>query len=187
MSAPQQWCTGPAHVFVGLGSGGAPLYFGSCERFPRPVFSPVFIENPNDIAGGKPLDKSFQGEDAVLSGDFTRWDEPMFAQMQARPNYGGTRGVVTGGGLGAFMGQEGYSYPVWIQYPYSAKAAMNNLPAGYRFRQCWLEGPDHVEPGTTPYKIRIMWYALPIYVPDTNNSIRAILYDHDMTGLPSIT
>lgn len=185
------YVTGPAHIFVqlpGIAGPQAYSYLGTAERYPkisiRPANEPVF----NDIGGKVPFDMAHMGEEAFVSADISRWNEPVYAALAARPRPGsGTRGVNVAGDIGTLYVTEGFAYSLAVLFPYAAKLvyAAAGMPAGYRFLSSYLVGPDELEPlGTTPRKIRLMWHCLRTYDPSTGS---LFLYDHDMTGPLSTT
>ena len=185
----QPFVTGPAHLFCGLGSGGAAEYLGTAEVTPRIENDPQYMPLWNDIGATRiPTDICYQGEQAYVSADITRWNESTYAKLAAHPRPNGTRGTNVGGDLGTLLLLEGFTFTLWIQFPYSAlKAAYSTQPLGYRYANAYVLGPDVLEPlGTQPRKNRIIWHCLRLLAPSTNNSIAAFLYDNDTTGLPQI-
>jgi hypothetical protein len=184
MSA-QQWSTGPALIFVGTGSGGTPEFLGTAERAPRISHRPFYVPNHNDLAGTAiPLDKQYMGETGTVFADLSRWDEAVMAKICSKPNTQGTRGENDVGEYGAFMIQEGYAVPLWVQFVYAAKSAMSGMEAGYHYFYSWLESDDK-DPGMQAKKGRVAWYCHPRFEFGANNMPIFDLYDHDMTGLPA--
>lgn len=192
----QPYVTGPAHLYVGLGASFAPLYLGTAERTPRIEIRPAWDAVFNDIAGGKiPLDWLYEGEEAFVTADVTRWNEPVYTLLSARPRTS-TAGAVQGqnvpGDIGTLLISENFAFPLWIQFPYVGKAAMaaGNLPPGYRFIAAWLEGPDDLDNlGTMARKTRLVFHCGRAYALSTNaagGGMTFTLYDHNMTGLPQI-
>lgn len=189
MSA-QPWVTGPGHIFAGVGAGKAPVYFGTAEATPRIDIRPAFTPYFNSLYSSKlPMDQVFDGEEIVISGDFTRWDEAVLAAMQAlrASTTAAFRGAVPAGGYGTMQVFESFCYPLWVQFPYAAKAAYSNMPAGYRVYNAILIGPDGVEPiGPTPSKRRLTWWGAPTLTVGAFNTTAGATYDHVMSGLPSV-
>lgn len=184
----QVYCTGPALFYVQFPGESTPKFLGTAEREPsidiRPAFSPVL----NDLGGQRvPFDMIYDGEEAFVSGLINRFNESVYAQLAARPAHlAGRRGNNISGEIGTLMVQEGKAVTLWVQFPYVAKAAMLGglMPAGYRFRAAYLEGPDALRPlGTTARKIGMMFHAIRIFSAVDGSFA---LYDHDMTGLPGI-
>lgn len=176
------------------GGGGPPIvstsltYLGTCEKAPkivhRPAWKPVF----NDIGGTEvPFDVSYQGEEAFTFADLTRWNEPVFSALQARPNFpGDVRGLNIPGDIGTLMLTEGRAYQLFIFFPYVAKPAYasGGMPAGYRFVATFLEGPDELsELGTSPRKINLIFHHIRGWDPKTQ---RFVCYDHAVGAMPAI-
>src|SRR5919109_3483130 len=114
----QPWCTGPAHVFLGIGTGNSLLYLGTAENTPtceiRHAYEPIY----NDIGGIKiPIDVSDQGEEAFVGLTMTRWNIPVYNRLAATPRpVSGTPGVYAGGDLGSQLITEGLAYPLVVQF-----------------------------------------------------------------------
>src|SRR5262245_17371992 len=129
----------------------------------------------------------YQGCEALTSGTFTRWNEVIHAAMATRPNSAfGVRGLNVAGDIGSFMIAEGMAYPLWVQFPYAAKALFtaNGMPPGYKFPFSWLEGPDdHEELGTNPYKIGLLWHSMRGFNKETGEFS---LYSNVLGVLPPI-
>jgi hypothetical protein len=179
----RQYVTGPAHLFVGV-FDRVPKYLGTAERWPkiteRPNFSPTF----NDAGGHVPFDVAYEGNEAFTVAQLSRWTEVVYAQLANRPHrsqFG--RGTNVNGDIGTLMVQEGRTYPLWVWFPYAAlkPAAFPDMPAGYRFPNAYLAGPDDLEPlGTTPRKVMLIFHALRGFDAGKNTFL---LYDHDMSGI----
>ncbi len=180
----QPWCTGPAHLFAGLGPSRGALYFGTTESTPvideRPQYEPLM----NDLGGSRiPFDWSYQGFDAVVTATMTRWVEAVWLAMRLFPRGpAGTVGTNVAGDIGSFMFFEGYSFPLWVVFPYAAKTSMATMPPGYRFYGTFLEGQASHSVGTRPRKINLTFYCGRIYNPRIGSFT---CYDHIVTGLPS--
>ena len=191
----QDYCTGPVDIWVGIGNGlaidggaGSPVFLGHGERGPRislkHAWEPVF----NDLSGSQiPYDYMYEGTEALIFVDLTRWNELVFQEITNlfnsfnRQTPGSDAGTDLAGSRGALVLTEGYYLPLWLHFPYAIKPAMNTLPAGYRFRATIMEGPDDRDPlGTSPNKIRLAWHAISLFDPVTG---AFTLYDFDMTAL----
>ncbi|OAI39610.1 hypothetical protein AYO40_01210 [Planctomycetaceae bacterium SCGC AG-212-D15] len=183
----QLYCSGPVHVYFGLGGGGSPVYFGTSESAPRIEIKHYFNTVKNDIAGDQaPFDFQWVGETATISADFTRWNNPLWLQMMSRPFATSTAGINGIGDYGTFMVQEGATYQAWLQFPYaSTKAAMAGLEAGFHFFSTFLLSPDSKTIGMRANKVRATWFATQVFGITTGNNVTAKLYDFSMQGLPS--
>lgn len=195
----QPYVTGPAGIWVGL-YGGVPTFLGHCERSPsiqvRPYYSPVFC----DLAGQRvPLDMIYDGEEAMVSVDLTRYNESTYAALASRPIPGRaatTRGTNLPGDIGSLLLLEGFTHELWVTFPYSAKAAMGGpvsatsggpMPAGYHFHAAYLEGPDDLGPlGTTARRLRLNFHCIRTFTTDSAGA-SFFLYDHVMSGVAGLT
>ena len=189
MASPQLWCGGPANVFVGLGSGKSPLYLGTTESAPNFQIKSYFNPVKNDWAGDQqPFDMQYIGQTGLVTGDFTRFNNVLWQQMLSRPNGAGTPGFNVAGDLGAFMVQEGWTFPLWLQNPYATlKASMAGLEAGIQFFNAILVGPDSKTLGLRTMKARFTWFCISQFAPTTGNAVSAGLYTFNVSGLPQIT
>lgn len=212
----QHFCTGPAHIYVApteitaapfasLSQHPADIqtipnrviqYLGTAEKQPRIVvdsrFDPVF----NDLGGTMtPLDYEFQGEEAVVSIVFTRWNEAVLRRIRSLPTPGAIPGRNVNGDLGRFMGLEGGTYPLYVQFPYATKPVMAGMPLGYRFWAAYLQGPFEVMPGTTTLRKQLIFKCIRHFGDDplTENPLtvnaaplNSHLYDHNLLGLPAL-
>lgn len=184
-------------VFAGVGTNFAPLFLGTTEGKPRvrlrPEYEPVF----NDVAGPRVhFDECYVGFDAVVTGTFSRYAESVYEEMQKYSDNAGLPATVgpgfdQAGARGTLMLQEGAAYPLWLLFPFAAKASMRpgppdgNLPAGYRFLSAMLID-DEFEPGMGPKKLTLSWHCLGDYFPGNTGGV-FIVYDNNMTGLPAAT
>lgn len=199
------YCTGPAHLFVGVGDlvNKTPLYLGTAESAPQISWRREYELVMNDLGGARlPLDRTAQGEEATISAVLTRWNESVFSRLMSVPVYTATRGQEStqpGDDLGTVMGQEGFTFPVWITFPYAVSHAafVGDMPPGYRFWSC-INMADAIMPGTRAKKHQVMfqatraWTAKSAPVGSLTESgggallARMVLYDNDMSGLPDI-
>ncbi len=178
------FCTGPALIYVGVGASKAPVFFGTTEDSPKQLINREWVPLRNALAGpSMPADMTFQGETAIIRGDFTRWNESVFAAMQTPPG-SAVRGHMPFGSLGTFMKSEGFSYPLIVRYPYrGTKASMARMPTGYRFAAAWLGGPDDLgNADTRPRKISRVWVCQGVL----NKDLSWTLYTHDLGQLPPV-
>lgn len=189
----QAFSTGPMHVFCGVGSNYSPIYFGTskngCPVELLPEWDAVF----NDLSGTKhPYDKIYEGTVGMVRGDFTRYKEGVYLTMQNRTAMalggGSVAGIDAAGAIGTLMVTEGAAFPLWIQFPYASKIAMQNgvngaLPNGYHFFAAELEGPDVRKGGTGENAISLVWWCGRVFNPVTG---AFSCYDFNMAGLPGL-
>jgi hypothetical protein len=191
----QPYVTGPAHLYAGVGAGGAPFFIGHAMRTPRitirPHFSPVWC----DLTGQTvPYDWIFDGEEGFVTYDVSRWNEAGYAALAARPRATGARGITLPGDIGSLMITELFAYQLWVVFPYAAKPAYASMPPGYHFLNAWLEGPDELDDlGTTARRNRLVFHCGRSGVittsPTGGQGLTLTLYDTlvaSFTGLPSI-
>lgn len=190
------YVTGPVHVWVGV-SGATPIdpqtatsslraYLGTCESAPQIVWNSQFEPVMNDRGGSRlPYDMLYQGKDALIIGDLTVWNWVIWERIRSRPDFNEVPDINDAFDLGSLMLTEGKCYPVWLQYPYAAKAAMAGglMPPGRHFFACFLLGPDQENPGTKVNKVHFQFQAMRAWNPSTGGHG---LGDTNMTGIPSI-
>lgn len=183
----QLYCTGPAHLFLGV--GGAFSYLGTAEDAPKIELGPEFEPVLNDVTGKKkPLDMQYQGEDALISADLNRYSETVYAvlaQRFVRPAVRGTSGLLD---IGSLVLTESLGFQLAMQFPYAAKAAMAGgtggpMPPGYLFNVVVPIGPEELTTGTKPKKIHVLLYSWPVWSPTAGT----FLYTTTLPSLPAIT
>lgn len=189
----QAYVRGPAHIFAGVGMAGTPFYLGTAERTPkiqiRRAFSPVW----NDLGGQLvPYDWCYEGQEGFVVADLTRWNQPVLAALQGAPRQtiaAATPGTDVVGDIGTLMVTEGAAIPLWIMFPYTAKAAFAAQPAGYHFLATWLLGPDDLDENNTKNaKVRLSWYCgrAGLISQAPIPGIAWALYDFNLAGMPPI-
>lgn len=188
------YVTGPAAIFVGVSGttpvdpfvGATPVYLGHCESAPRIAWNPQFEPVMNDLAGSRlPYDMLYQGKDAMIIGDLTIWNWLIWDRVRSRPDFNDVPDTNDRFDLGSLMLTEGKCFPLWITYPYVAKAAMaaGGMPAGRHFLATYLVGPDNEDPGTRVNKVHVQFHALRAWDPVTGGHK---LSDANMTGVPAV-
>jgi hypothetical protein len=194
----QLWATGPSGIFVTL--NGTPTFLGHSERTPSISIRSQFTDAWSDLGGQSiPTDKMFEGADAMVTFDLTRFNYPVFQSVADRAAPGGPppagslfSGSFAPGEIGSLMQAEGLAPPIWLTFPYSAKAAYGGgatLPAGMRFLSAFLLGPEDYTVGTVPHKIHCIFYcmrALNITTQNNFGSGQWTLFDYNTAGLPAI-
>jgi hypothetical protein len=194
----QLWASGPAGIFVTC--GGTPTFLGHSERTPSISIRSQFTDAWSDLGGQSiPTDKMFQGADALVSFDLSRFNYPVFQSIADRAAAGGPpapgsifSGTFPPGEIGSLMATEGLAVPLWMTWPYSAKAAYGGgatMPAGFRFLQAFLQGPEDYTSGTVPHKIHCIFYCMRALNITTQNNYGAgqwTLFDYNTSGLPAI-
>ncbi len=208
----QPYVTGPVNWFVSAQLGGmqpsgstagtpgnaykdgSPVFFGHTEGSPEIDIEPDWEQVFVDLKGSKkPYDFLYAGESALISGVFTRWNESVLSVMQARvAGTGGRRGHNGAADIGTLMLTEGFSYPMWMQFPFATlKPAMSTEPAGYHWFNVFLLGPDRLSSnGTRPRKVQLFWVAVSaLSIPGSGSGDGGWswdLYDHNMAAIQGI-
>jgi hypothetical protein len=191
----QFYNTGPIPIWVGVGpdaaanidgASGDPLFLGHCEKKPRisirPAYSKVFV----DLGGQEiPGDYLFQGAEAFVYCDITRFNEDTYAILA---DYAALqeRGHTDPGEIGSLMVTENSAFPLWLPFPYSAKAAMNDMPQGYHFFNAFLENDDLNGLGTAPREQGLVFHCVRELDVTFQNDFGAgqwKLYDNDCSAV----
>lgn len=191
----QQFATGAVPVFVGTGSSLTPVFLGYSERGPqmsvRPSYSNLFV----DVGGPDvPFDVMYTGEEGLVTVDLTYWTEAVYAAIAAKAVVRGAgaaalRGVDVPGQVGTFMVGEGCAYQLWLNFPYSTKAAMATMPAGYRWAAAMLVNDDLPDLGNKPRKLHLIWRCLRVpnfAVTNAFGTGSLTLFDHNMSALAGV-
>lgn len=144
--------------------GFIPIYLGTAERSPSIEIVRGWLPWFDDELGSSlPADELYEAEEAWVTADVNRWNEPVYAFIAAvinRGPLGGARGQNYPSDVGTSMVHESFTYPLILQFPYAGKTLyqLYGMPAGYRFFNATLAGPDRLEPlGTEPSKRRLIW------------------------------
>ena len=179
-----------------------PRYLGTAERSPeiyiRREWQPIFSDRGGSLV---PHDLLYLRKHAIIRSDLTRWDERVYQALAKVPQV--TTNFVVGdydsgfddeNDVGTMMIAEGKTITLWMVFPYAANAkfkgfgtpAYRDMPEGYRFLSCTMEG-DAMKPlGTTPRKMGLVWHAYEeILDSSTALSNKFRLYDHDMSAVPN--
>lgn len=165
--------TGPVHVYVGaslvsvltLPTKAQTFYLGTGEIAPDIIkqvkFDPVF----NDLGGSLPWDYLFQGEEAVVPINLTVFNWAILNDLNAAIT--NTPGFNAASEIGTLMVTEGYSFHLFLQFPYySYKAIFStaNMVAGYHFYAAFVDSVV-IQPGTKANKARINFKCVRVYQP----------------------
>lgn len=190
----QEFATGGVHIFVrGNANGGnkptAPiLYLGTAEQAPALQTDRTYKQVMNDLKSQKAFDYVYAGgEEAILSFNLTRWNEPAATMLEQAPVSGGI-GFSTIFDQGALIGQEGLALEIWYLYTFgglAARAAFARQEPGRHYVQALFWGPDQHTLGSMERKKHMVFRAWGAYDPSANPP-RFDLWDTDMSGLPPI-
>lgn len=190
------YVNGPANIWAGVGANGAPLFVGNVERTVAIEFRPTYTPVMCDLGGQRvPVDQIYDGEDAVISGDLTRFNESVYQLMTTYPGskQGGaaTRGINVPGDIGSLMLTEGLTFQLWIDCTYKNKAfqagaAGTGIPRCYHFLNTYCANDSLPTLGTTAKKVNLRWHCLRSFTLDGANNFglgRWSLYDNSDTAI----
>jgi hypothetical protein len=194
-------------IFPGIGraqsgfdpQGNQILYLGTAEITPTILIQESTIPAYADDQGEQvPRDICFDGEQAWVTADLTRWNETTYATIarRQRPILAGLGGLLpvpiggfgaltprgrwhTSAELGTMLHQEGCDHVLYVWFPYAGVPAFPGMPAGYRFKAARLITDDHNRMGARSRRIKLVWHCLPA----NEDYTQARLYDHNMDGV----
>lgn len=184
----QPFSTGASLVYLGMAGGLAklPMFFGTCEGFPKHQRVPEWQQIRNDVSGRRiPLDMSFQGETALVSLDMTVWDEGMAMRLERLPDMVGTSSSTFAPGswgfndVGVLVGLEAMAIPIWVRYPFAlSRPACGGLVAGYHYYQAIPVSPITDENGAQGMMRSFNFFVWPVvnFAQQTHR-----LFDNDMS------
>jgi hypothetical protein len=191
--------------------GYRPRLLGTCVKCPQPHFTPYHRPVESDAAGEAADDIMFKGEEALIFADLNFFNEDVYAALQSRPNFRSVRGAQTRSDTGALLVRSGLTYPVWLQFTWGNNSfvdpldqgtmalkhatfppfAIDSLPPGYRFLNCYLRSDLQPQTGTRYRVLSLTWHAVrgpePEKYGQTPGAVRPrLLYDHNMRELPPL-
>lgn len=192
----QPYVPGPVDLWLGIGAGGAPVFFGHCEKGFDLQKRPRWGELICDLAGSVPMDEYFEGADALLSGTLIRYNETTYRSITdfSAPRLAvSIPGLELPGDIGALAISEECTYMGWLRHPYSVKLVFNDpisgaMVPGYRMMAMRLERDSIPDLGPRPKKLPLTWRCLRVFDFNYRDNLgqgRFILYDHDLTALPA--
>jgi hypothetical protein len=176
-------------------AAAAQLYFlGTCETPPTLQLNPQWEPIMNDIGGSMlPIDYSYQGEDAVLSGTLNKWNELVYKNLASHSLAQGVsgRGSELWKDVGTLAQLEAIAFQLYVHFPYSAAKTIygttNSMPVGYRCVACRLAGHS-IGPGTRANRRQLVVHSdralLETFVNTTSGFT---LYDHSgFDNIPAV-
>lgn len=197
----QLWTTGPAHCFVGpynCGPGAA-NYLGTADDPPeidvRPYEEEVFADQGGDKVA---FDSSDQGQDALISYNFVRFNQLTMQAITSLPNASSAiagaptsaRGTYLPGDMGTLAMTEGQAITVFVLFPYAAKPFFGGgttMVPGYRFPVCKLVMEKYTKLGPKATRIPMAWHARRLFDPTAGANSYGVgtftLFDYNVTGL----
>jgi hypothetical protein len=192
----QIYSTGDVSIFAGIGGSQAskspaPIGWGR----EAPVIEQIEYFRPvkNDLSGGAsgpPATKKYLGFDARITVALSRFSMTNVRALISRPNpFGGLRGQQVYGDRGSLVVEENLTWPLWLKFNKAGNPAYPDMPAGYRFGYCELEGPDRHAFGIEPeYEIALVIYAYGVFLPTgVQGGAGWFCYDSDMSAVAALT
>jgi len=179
----------PAQLVAGLAlQNRLPVYLGTAEITPTIDIERFFLPWYDDEMGtSDPADELYEGDSATVTALVNRWYEPVYAFLACLVNrapLGGLRGFNLPQEIGSSLVMEGFTSPLWVQFPFFAKTVMGGdgfMPPCYRFFNAHLTN-DRLEPlNHEPRKTLLVWQCKR-YLDVVSGA--SGLYDHDMFNPP---
>jgi hypothetical protein len=197
----QFFVPGPVYTFVGLGAGStiaSPnyLFLGFTEAGLSIGINPLNEDINVDYAGLSPGDVSQLGQDASVSGTFTRYDEQVALKVQSFMGVNGTAGQYLNNQMGNLMVKEGSAYSILTYFPYSVKTEFNTMVPGYNFFAGYINNPVQFTASIRRKAPEFNFRCIPVFgtfngstfQPDTAPYNASILYNNVMPNpLPNVT
>lgn len=171
----QFYVAGPAYVFGGVGANQAPVFVGFTERGLTITRSGRYEDVNVDYAGLMPGDVSMLGQEARISGDFTRYNELALETMASFLAFNSFTGMGNNNSLGSLLTLEQGSYPLSIISPYATKTQFSGggSPAlggsvtgeiqAYYFPSAYLVDQYEVTLSVRRKAPRLSWRAIPVF------------------------
>ena len=169
-----------------------PFYFGTSEGPPRIDIVPAWDGVESDAGGYQnPSERLTEGEEAYIHASFTRYNEIVYQVLAARSQPNAFAGQSPGwGSLGMAIALEKLIFPLWVVFPYTQKTVygLGGQPAGYRFHQGFLHGPDRLTRGTAPSVTNLLFGAQRVVtvLEDPANLVQSLPCYLDMPQFPFI-
>lgn len=186
--------SGPTAWYVGTGSAGALQFLGYCEGEANIALEGEFEDVFADFGGGRvPIDSTYQGEQAYISGTFSYYDEAvmeLLLKRTAHVAHTNSPGTVPHGTIGTLMISEGAAVQLVITSPYASKTVMTSqgLVPGYNFSAAWIPSSVSVGLSTSVKKPRVSFRAIPRWTTSGSPLVYGgVLYTHTIPSLPAIS
>ncbi len=186
------YVAGPAYIWVGVDinpnsqNPARPYaFFGFTERGLTISRSGLYEDVNVDYAGNSPADVSMLGQEARITGDFTRYNENV-AELCASFFLGtAANGIGPNFSIGTLLTLENSSYPMIIYCPYAEKVtAHGNVPpvlqnqtrlanmiAIYAFPSVYMADQYEVTMSVKRKAPRVTWKAIPVFGTFDSNGV----------------
>jgi hypothetical protein len=162
-TATQFYTSGPAEVWVGLGASYAFVYLGFTETGLTVEIVPLQEDIQVDYAGLSPGDVAQLGQEANISGTFTRFNEPVSQQLASFFGPNGIAGFGQTDSMGTLMVTEGCAYPLLVVSPYQFKTIYGNMVPGFLFGAAYLVNPHRTVLSVRRKAPELKWRAIPVF------------------------
>lgn len=197
----QEYVPGPVEVWLGVTANAAPMFLGWTNDGVDLEFRPRWGEHKTDLSGGPegpPADKYYAGQDAIVSGVFSRINLNCYyaAADKSVGVFGlSVPGIDDPGDRGALMVAEGRSYQLWLKHPHATKPFYAQGPdgalvLGYHFMAAVMDRESLPKLGPRPKRLSLAWHCISTIDMTFTNEFgvgRHTLFDHDMSQLVAPT
>lgn len=191
---PQPFTFGPAEIFVGTGTDGAPELLGFTQAELRGTLTAEHEPLYCSVSGPRvPFDRIFLGETGQFSGDISVLDHTVLDKLMSRfPGMAASNtvplpapGIVAPNRLGTMMRLEGASFVLWLRSRYYNKTVFGQrgMPRGMRFPVCNLGGSVPFNLSVQPKQYSIVFEVDPLVDLFTG---QMTLYDTSSTSMDGL-
>jgi hypothetical protein len=162
------YVAGPAYCFTGTGAGSSYEFFGFTERGLTLSVSGQYEDVGVDYSGLMPGDVSMLGQEATLSGTFTRYNESVLIRLMSFIN-----GVAAGFGpsfsVGTLLQSEQVvaglvaAPPLIIYCPYGSKTEFSDMIKTFHFYNVYISDRMSQALSVRRKAPEITWRAIPAF------------------------
>jgi hypothetical protein len=157
------YVSGPAYVWAGLGQSNSYLFLGFTENGLEVSVNPLNEDIQVDYAGLMPADISQLGQEARISGTFTRYNEQVLLLAQSFLGPQGLAGFGGNGAVGTLVVAEGAAYPLLVWSSYSFKTIFGDMVPGFLFPAAIIADNIPVTLNVRRKAPNLAWRAVPIF------------------------
>ncbi len=158
---------GPVEIYINSGHTTPFLFLGTARVTPVITWMPVYEPVINTYGGSVPMDRIYNGEEAIVSVLLNRYDETVLALAQARPTHSaGAKGFNLFGEVGALSISDGLSMGLVTTFPFSGTAnnTAQGMAPGIHWFSAELIGPDDLSPGIKAGEIQLIFQCQRVFV-----------------------
>lgn len=187
----QFYVSGPAYCWAGVGAVQAWEFVGYSRNGLQVQIVPSYEDVEVDYGGRMPGDVQFLGEEARVSGVFSRYNESVIKLLLSwvwnTPQGGGDDAYPPGPKVGTLMNAEGGAYPLLIYSPYQFKSQYGTMVPGFWFYSSYLSDPFDENRSIRAKMPSLAWRAIPVFGAGTGNNFVAGLPPFDSYRLYTTT